>query len=77
MTDLALLDVERAALERLHRARCIVSTVAHTLSDHADAQGALEAAADLIMQVMATADRPAGLHRSPCDGDGIESGESR
>jgi len=47
-----------AALERLHRARCIVSTIAANLEkadtpESIEAAGALEAAAELIMQGMA------------------------
>jgi hypothetical protein len=61
-------DMERsvASIERLHRARCIVSTVAKNLgvlaensecaNEIADAEGALLAAAELILQGMAGVD---------------------
>lgn len=54
-----------AALERLHRARCIVSTIASALEktdtpEAADVAAALEAAAELILQGMGAIELPAG-----------------
>lgn len=60
--DTLAMNHERAALERMHRARCIVSVVARSLGDGTDdpheAEGALLAAAELIMQGMAAFDKP-------------------
>lgn len=64
MKHTLMMPKAEAALERLHRARCIVTTVSSAMAadtkldpEATQHAGALDAAAELIMQAMAYLDR--------------------